>query len=147
MVFGGWLGGGGSQTFLPYIWGGGVENFFPKELGGSSNVLPTTWKCNQPPHLVINDSSLRTQAFFMWTAKTLIRLGGCPGWSESSLGAHAILLVLSWGGSIMIILNDFNNDILSSNRNKKLERIMLKFDLHHTFKDRIFWNTPRSDND
>ena len=34
----------------------------------------------------------------MWTAKTLIRLGGCPGWSESLLGAHAILLVLSWGG-------------------------------------------------
>ena len=30
--------------------------------------------------------------------KTLIRLGGCPDWSESSLGAHAILLVLSWGG-------------------------------------------------
>ena len=26
------------------------------------------------------------------------RLGGCPGWSESSLGAHAILLVLSRGG-------------------------------------------------
>ena len=38
---------------------------------------------------------LRTQAFFMQTAKTLIRLGG----SESSLGTHAILLVLSWGGS------------------------------------------------
>ena len=35
----------------------------------------------------------------MRTAKTLIRLGGCPGWSESLLGAHAILLVLSWGGS------------------------------------------------
>ena len=31
--------------------------------------------------------------------KTLIRLGGCPGWTESSLGAHIILLVLSWGGS------------------------------------------------
>ena len=41
----------------------------------------------------------RTQAFFMRTAKTLIRLGGC--WSESSLGAHAILFVLSWGGSNM----------------------------------------------
>ena len=27
--------------------------------------------------------------------KTLIRLGGCPGWSESSLGAQVILLVLS----------------------------------------------------
>ena len=31
--------------------------------------------------------------------RRLIRLGRCPGWSESSLGAHAILLVLSWGGS------------------------------------------------
>ena len=38
----------------------------------------------------------------MRTAKTLIRLGGCPGWSESSLGAHAILLVLSWGGSYVL---------------------------------------------
>ena len=27
------------------------------------------------------------------------RLGGCPGWSESSLGAHVILLVLLCGGS------------------------------------------------
>ena len=33
------------------------------------------------------------------TAKTLIRLGGCPGWSESSLGTKVILLVLSWAGS------------------------------------------------
>ena len=31
--------------------------------------------------------------------RRLLRLSGCPGWSESSLGAHAILLVLSWGGS------------------------------------------------
>ena len=31
----------------------------------------------------------------MWTAKTLIKLGGCPGRSESSLGAHATLLILS----------------------------------------------------
>ena len=31
----------------------------------------------------------------MRTVKTLIRLGGRPGWSESSLGAHAISLVLS----------------------------------------------------
>ena len=35
-------------------------------------------------------------------SKTLIRLGGCPGWSESSLGAHVILLVLSWGGSFCV---------------------------------------------
>ena len=31
--------------------------------------------------------------------KTLIRLSGCQGWSESSLGAHVILLVLLCGGS------------------------------------------------
>ena len=37
----------------------------------------------------------------MWTAKTLISLDGCPGWSKSSLGAHAILLVLSWSGSVV----------------------------------------------
>ena len=29
----------------------------------------------------------------------MIRLGGCPSWSESSLGLHAILLVLSRSGS------------------------------------------------
>ena len=33
------------------------------------------------------------------TAKTRISLGVCQSWSESSLGTHAILLVLSWGGS------------------------------------------------
>ena len=43
------------------------------------------------------NGELRTQAFFMRTAKTLIRLGGCPGWSESSLGVT--LLVLSCRGS------------------------------------------------
>ena len=36
---------------------------------------------------------------FQRTVKTLIRLGGCPGWSEPSLGAYAISLVLSWGDS------------------------------------------------
>ena len=35
---------------------------------------------------------------FEHIAKTLIRLGGFPGWSESSLGAYVILLVLSCGG-------------------------------------------------
>ena len=37
----------------------------------------------------------------MRTAKTLIRLGGFPGWSEYSLGAHAVLLVLSWGAQMV----------------------------------------------
>ena len=32
---------------------------------------------------------------------TLIRLGGCPGWSESSVSVQVILLVLSCNGSII----------------------------------------------
>ena len=36
------------------------------------------------------------------TAKTLIRLGGCAGWSESSLDARVIMFVLSCGGSFVI---------------------------------------------
>ena len=43
--------------------------------------------------------SLGISPVFMQTAKTLIRLGGCPGWSEASLGTQVILLVLSCGGS------------------------------------------------
>ena len=55
------------------------------------------------------ESSLGAQSFCwfchgaaqIWTQcfLFLIRLGGCPYWSEYSLGAHAILLVFSWGGS------------------------------------------------
>ena len=45
------------------------------------------------------------------TAKTLIRLGECPGWSESLLCAQIILLVLSCCGSIittlLILMIDF----------------------------------------
>ena len=50
-------------------------------------------------------------ACFKRTAKTLIRLGGCPGWSESSLGAHAILLVLSRCGSYFTWKILFSNEV------------------------------------
>ena len=40
----------------------------------------------------------------LWSDCGLIRLGGCPGWSESSLGALVILLVLSCGGSYLMVL-------------------------------------------
>ena len=36
------------------------------------------------------NGELRTPAFIMRTAKTLIRLGGCRGWSESSLGVQPL---------------------------------------------------------
>ena len=44
----------------------------------------------------------------------LIRLVGGPGWSESSLGAHAILLVLSWGGSIILFGKQFHPTLKTS---------------------------------
>ena len=45
-------------------------------------------------------------------AKTLMRLGGCPGWFESLLGAHHILLVLSRGGSFMIVTQPGNRSLV-----------------------------------
>ena len=50
------------------------------------------------PHEASSGPKLPTEC----TAKTLIRLGRCPGWSESLLGSHAILLVLSRGGSFIL---------------------------------------------
>ena len=44
----------------------------------------------------------------MRTAKTLIRLGGCPCWPESSLGAQVILLILSCGGSFIFLSINFH---------------------------------------
>ena len=56
-----------------------------------------------PPSLISlrcpHEQTLGPQLPIERTMNTLIRLGGCPGWSESSLGTKAILLVLSWGGS------------------------------------------------
>ena len=49
---------------------------------------------------------LKTQAFFMRTAKTLIRLGGCPGWSESSLGAHSFCWFCHVAAQMVSILSD-----------------------------------------
>ena len=54
--------------------------------------LRSAWasaQSDQSFRCVLNEK-LRTQAFFMRTAKALIRLGGCPGWSESSLGAQSL---------------------------------------------------------
>ena len=52
------------------------------------------------------------------TSKTLIRLGECPGWSESSLGAKIILLVLPWGGSYTLDVHSFLNKIARVEKKK-----------------------------
>ena len=73
---------------------------------------PTKWhvrsaktQISQGIHPVWSESSLCAQwvakdpSFLHADSEDLIRLGRIPGWSESLLGAHAILLVLSRGGS------------------------------------------------
>ena len=80
---------------------------------------------------------LRTQAFFMGTANTLIRLGRCPGWSESSFGAHVILLVLSCGGSYGTAYTSFP---VSNNNMKLLWWFILKWHLSHLMTKPTKWS-------
>ena len=51
--------------------------------------LPFSTESDQSLRCALN-GFLRTQDFFMRSAKTLIRLSGCPDWSESSLGAQPL---------------------------------------------------------
>ena len=79
---------------------------------------PTKWLCAQRrlrsawasaqsdqslrcPH----EESLGPELPIERTAKTLIRLGGCPGWSESSLGAHSFCWFCHVAAHIIIRLN------------------------------------------
>ena len=81
-----------------HIWAASWQNqqndCAPSEDSDQPGHLPSLISLRCP-----HEETLGPQLPTECTAKTLIRLGGCPGWSQSSLGAHAILLVLSWGGS------------------------------------------------
>ena len=73
----------------------------------------------KPTKWVLSESSLcaqwvsKNQSFFMRTAKTLIRLGGCPGWPESSLGAHSFCWFCHVAAHITCIVQklDKNNNL------------------------------------
>ena len=98
--------------FCNLLWSCSAERYFVRSMiifshASQQNMSrlitkPTQWQCVQrrfrsawasaqsdQSHRCALNGKLRTQAFFMRTAKTLIRLGGCPGWSESSLGAQS----------------------------------------------------------
>ena len=53
------------------------------------------------------NGQLRTQGFFRQTAKTLIRQGGCPGWSESSLGAHSFGWFCHVVAQLLILMSQY----------------------------------------
>ena len=87
---------GPSRQLLPFsFWAASWQN---QKRGMCAHWrLRSAWASAQS-----EQSSLCAQ----WVAKDprfLRADSGCPGWSESSLGAHAILLVLSWGGSFDIV--------------------------------------------
>ena len=79
---------------------------------------PTQWVCaqrrlwsdwadaqsDQSLRCALN-GKLRTQTFFVRTAKTLISLGGCPGWSESSLGTHSLCWFCNVAPRLYLILS------------------------------------------
>ena len=75
-----------------------------------------------------HEETLGPQLPIEHTTKTLISLGGCPGWSESSLGAQIILLVLSWSSSFSL-----SNCSRSSASNVTVDVCHEKVTFHNVF--------------
>ena len=71
----------------------------PHDKTNKMSIAPSEDK-DQPVHppSLIRVFAVRI-SYPLSALRRLIRLGGCPGWSESSLGTKVILLVLSWGNS------------------------------------------------
>ena len=73
---------------LFYIWAGTWQNQQSERAPSEDSDQP-----GHPPSLISlrcpHEETLGPQLPTEHTAKTLIRLGRCPGWSESWLGAHS----------------------------------------------------------
>ena len=70
-----------------------------------TNKINLQWadvQSDQSLHCALNEK-LRILSIFKRTVKTLIGLGGCPGWSKSLLSAQTISLVLSRCGSFDLL--------------------------------------------
>ena len=65
--------------------------------------------------LVTNAVVRPAKAQIMRTAKTLIRLGGCPGWSESSLGAHSLCWFCHEAAQMYSVKNQVKSGIFVGN--------------------------------
>ena len=85
--------------------------FEPQHVKTNKITCAPSKDSDQPGHLpsLVSLRRLHEETLVPWpylehTAKNLIWLGGCPGWYESSLGAHIILLVLSCCGSFCSLL-------------------------------------------
>ena len=74
---------GSFKAALDYIWAATWQN---QQNGWASSE--DSDQHGHPPSLIIV-FAVRMKLPTERTAMTLIRLGGCPGWSESSLGAYS----------------------------------------------------------
>ena len=98
--------------FLSSFWYGGLNK--AKNILSRLMTKPTKWHVHpvmtgHPPSLVrvftVRMKKAWVLIYPLSAQQRLIRLGRCPGWSESLLSA-VILLVLSWGGSFCFFLID-----------------------------------------
>ena len=82
----------------------------PAKTQISLGIRPV-WQSLRCPH----EETLGPQLPNEYPAKTLIRLGGCPGWSESSLGAQSFcwfcLEAAHFRIFMLLILSYFSSDI------------------------------------
>ena len=85
-----------------------IVNYFMLGFQSSIGYIHPPSDQNRPwhPPSLIRVFAVRLKKVWVFSyplseKRRLIRLGGCPDWSESSLVAHASLLVLSWGGSFV----------------------------------------------
>ena len=66
-------------------------------------------------------------------SKCFLNMGGCPGWSESLMGAHVILLVLSRCGSFVFCTKQIRVIVISSCRSVRFNTFTPN-GLFHSFK-------------
>ena len=86
-----------------------ILTFQPPHVKTKTMAYAPSEDSDQPGHLpsLIRVFAVRMKkawviSYSLSAERRLIRLGGCTGWSESLLGAHIIMLVLSCGGSFVI---------------------------------------------
>ena len=130
--------------YFKYIWATSWQN----QRNGmcAQQRLRSAWASAQSYQSLrcLHEETLGPWLSLECTVKTLIRLGGCPGQSESSLGAQIILLVLSWGGSFSILLLfclGVLKPIIWSTLNKNVDDFSLKYLFY--FWPRPCWSSPK----
>ena len=98
------------QATLICVMAGTTTELFERAHDKSNKMSCAPSKdSDQPGHLpslirvfAVRLKKLWVLSYPLSSQKRLIRLGGCPGWSESSLGTHAIFLVLSCSNSFFL---------------------------------------------